>query len=249
MSSAIQARSAQLEISEAEYRNRDHEAAFGSIKRNLDKSYRRYHNGSAAESNIPLARFLADDDLSGTAASVSMSSVGPTDQAEMANQVSRRIAQTSRQRKRHPKQLDATAARYRQPDKPLIVASIEALTTSGTVALVENKLYGLGGFNTQYPIDFDVFPLRSGVYFHESTFIGQGKLAKALRTEASRYYDRSRGFAFYKIGARHMRWGIWDDLVSSEIDVCFDWIVNRLHDFVSTSLDVVRKDIDNEVVE
>jgi len=266
VSSALQARSAQLEISEAEYRNRDHEAAFGSTKRNLDKSYRRYHNGSAAESNVPLARFLADDDLSGTAASVPRSSVGPRQEfatsnliciyplamhrhLEMANQVNRGIAQTSRQRKRHPRQLDATAAKYRQPDKPLIVASIETLTTSGTVALVENKLHGLGGSNSQYPIDFDVFPLRSGVYFHESTFIGQGKLAKALRTEASRYYDRSRGFAFYKIGARHMRWGIWDDLVSSEIGVCFDWIVNRLHDFVSTSLDVVRKDIDNEVVE
>ncbi|KFZ03535.1 hypothetical protein V502_10864 [Pseudogymnoascus sp. VKM F-4520 (FW-2644)] len=246
--SAPQPRSAQLEISEADYSNRDRRSAFGSTKRNLDKSYERYQNGSATENHIPLARFLAHEGLVGNRDGISEAEAGNGGGERMVNIVDKGIPQARRQRKRTPKQLDATAARFRQPDKPVLIAPIEIPTPSKAVHDYGGKLYGLGGADTDYPIDFDIFPLRSGVYFHESTFIGQGKLAKAIGTESSKYYDHPRGYASAQFGTQHVKWGVWDADVSSEIGIYFDWIVGRLNSFGTASLNEVQSDVEEDTV-
>ncbi|KFY16562.1 hypothetical protein V492_01237 [Pseudogymnoascus sp. VKM F-4246] len=244
---APQPRSAQLEISEADYRNRDRRSAFGSTKRNLDKSYERYQNGSATENHIPLARFLAQEGLVGSRNSTSEPETENRDGEQIANIVGKGIPQR-RQRKRTPKQLDATAARFRQPDKPMLIAPIEVPTPSKILHDYGGKLYGLGGADADYPIDFDIFPLRSGVYFHESTFIGQGKLAKAIGAESSKYYDHPRGYASAQFGPQNVKWGVWDADVSSEIGVYFDWIVNRLNSFGTASLNEIESDVEEDTV-
>ncbi|KAL5344922.1 hypothetical protein ACLOAV_009875 [Pseudogymnoascus australis] len=247
--SAPQPRSAQLEISEADYINRDRRSAFGSTKRNLDNSYERYQNGSATENHIPLARFLANEGLVGNRNRTSEPANGNRDGERVVNIVDKSIPQARRQRKRTPKQLDATAARFRQPDKPMVIAPIEIPTPSKAVHDYGGKLYGLGGSDTDYPIDFDIFPLRSGVYFHESTFIGQGKLAKAIGSESSRYHDHPRGYASAQFGTQHVKWGVWDANVSSEIGVYFDWIVSRLNSFGTASLNGVQSDVEKDTVQ
>ncbi|OBT69589.1 hypothetical protein VE03_00843 [Pseudogymnoascus sp. 23342-1-I1] len=247
--SVPQPRSAQLEISEADYRNRDRRSAFGSTKRNLDNSYERYQNGSATENHIPLARFLANGGLVGNRNGTLEPDTGNRDGERIVNIVDKGIPQARRQRKRTPKQLDATAARFRQPDKPMLVAPIEIPTPSKAVHDYGGKLYGLGGADTDYPIDFDIFPLRSGVYFHESTFIGQGKLAKAIGTESSKYHDYPRGYASAQFGTHHVKWGVWDAGVSSEIGVYFDWIVSRLNSFGTASLNGVQSDVEDDTVQ
>ncbi|OBT51808.1 hypothetical protein VE04_08749 [Pseudogymnoascus sp. 24MN13] len=246
--SAPQPRSAQLEISEADYGNRDRRSAFGSTKRNLDKSYERYQNGSATENHIPLARFLANEGFVGNRSGTSEPETGNRDGERIASIVDKGIPQARRQRKRTPKQLDATAARFRQPDKPMLIAPIETPTPSKAVHDYGGKLYGLGGADTDYPIDFDIFPLRSGVYFHESTFIGQGKLAKAIGTESSKYYGHPRGYASAQFGTQHVKWDVWDANVSSEIGIYFDWIVSRLNSFGTASLNGVKSDVEEDTV-
>jgi hypothetical protein len=245
---APQPRSAQLEISEADYSNRDRRSAFGSTKRNLDKSYERYQNGSATENHIPLARFLANEGFVGNRNSTSESETRNRDGERIVNIVDKGIPQVRRQRKRTPKQLDATAARFRQPDKPMLIAPIEIPNPSKPVHDYGGKLYGLGGADTVYPIDFDIFPLRSGVYFHESTFIGQGKLAKAIGTESSKYYGHPRGYASAQFGTQHVKWDVWDANVSSEIGIYFDWIVSRLNSFGTASLNGVKSDVEEDTV-
>ncbi|KFY11774.1 hypothetical protein V491_07063 [Pseudogymnoascus sp. VKM F-3775] len=246
--SVPQPRSAQLEISEADYGNRDHRSAFGSTKRNLDRSYERYQNGSATENHIPLARFLANEGLVDSRNGTSEPETGHRDRERIRSITNKDIPQARRQRKRTPKQLDATAARFRQPDKPLLIAPVETPNPSKTVHDYGGKLYGLGGADTEYPIDFDIFPLRSGVYFHESTFIGQGKLAKAIGTESSRYYDQPRGYASAQFGPKHVKWGVWDADVSVEIGLYFDWIVGRLNAFGTASLNEVEGDVEEDTV-
>ncbi|ELR07666.1 hypothetical protein VC83_03715 [Pseudogymnoascus destructans] len=246
--SAPQPRSAQLEISEADYSNRDRRSAFGSTKRNLDKSYERYQNGSATENHIPLARFLANEGFVGNRNGTSEAETGNRDGEGIINIVDKGIPQARRQRKRTPKQLDATAARFRQPDKPMLIAPIEIPTSSKAVHDYGGKLYGLGGADTDYPIDFDIFPLRSGVYFHESTFIGQGTLAKAIGTESSRCYGHPRGYVSAQFGTQHVKWDVWDANVSSEIGIYFDWIVSRLNSFGTASLNGVKSDVEEDTV-
>ncbi|KFY24354.1 hypothetical protein V493_05295, partial [Pseudogymnoascus sp. VKM F-4281 (FW-2241)] len=247
--SAPQPRSAQLEVLEDDYSNRDRRSAFGSTKRNLDKSYERYQNGSVTANHIPLARFLANEGLVDNRNDTSEPDTGSRGEERIGNNVDDRgIPQARRQRKRTPKQLDATAARFRQPDKPVLIAPIEIPTPSKAVHDYGGKLYGLGDADTDYSIDFDIFPLRSGVYFHESTFIGQGKLAKAIGTESSKYHDHHRGYASAQFGAQHVKWGVWDADVSSEIGVYFDWIVSRLNSFGTASLNAVQSDVEEDTV-
>ena len=225
------ARTAQLEVSQAEYSTRNNQASFGATKKNLDKGFRHQHRGSNGQNNITLQRFLEDSDEE---------NVGgvPTTAAHIALTINR-----NRQRKRAPKQIDAETARYRQPDN--IVASIEVPTPTTSVNYFDEELRGLSGPDTVYPIDFDIKPLRADVYFHESTFIGGGKLAKALDLDViSCLTGNHHKTLSYTLTGKELHWGVWDEIVSSEIKVCFEWIVQRLDIFAN----IDDEEMDAEVI-
>ena len=224
------ARTAQLEVSQAEYTTRNNQASFGATKRNLDKGFRHQHRGSNGQNNITLQRFLEDSDEE---------NVGgvPSTAAHIALTINR-----NRQRKRAPKQIDAETARYRQPDN--IVASIEAPTPTTSVNYFDEELRGLSGPDTVYPIDFDIKPLRADVYFHESTFIGGGKLAKALDLDVISCLTRNQQKTLsYTLTGKELHWGVWDEIVSSEIRVCFEWIVQRLEIFANIDDEEVNAEV------
>lgn len=225
------ARTAQLEVTQAEYSTRNNQASFGATKRNLDNGFRHQHRGSNGQNNITLQRFLEDSDEE---------NVGgvPTTAAHIAQTINR-----NRQRKRTPKQIDAETARYRQPDN--IVASIEVPTPTTSVNYFDEELRGLSGPDTVYPIDFDIKPLRADVYFHESTFIGGGKLAKALDLDVISCLTGNHHRTLpYTLTGKELHWGVWDEIVSSEIRVCFEWIVQRLDIFAN----IDDEELDAEVI-
>lgn len=230
---AMPARTAQLEVTQAEYSTRNNQASFGATKRNLDKGFRHQHRGSNGQNNITLQRFLEDSDEE---------NVGgvPTTAAHIAETINRN--RQKRQRKRAPKQIDAETARYRQPDN--IVASIGPTRTT-PVNYFDEELRGLSGPDTVYPIDFDIKPLRADVYFHESTFIGGGKLAKALDLDViSCLTGNHHRTSTYILTGKELHWGTWDEIVSSEIRVCFEWIVQRLDIFAN----IDDEEMDAEVI-
>lgn len=225
------ARTAQLEVSQVEYSTRNNQASFGATKRNLDKGFRHQYRGSNGQNNITLQRFLEDSDEE---------NVGgvPTTAAHIALTINR-----NRQRKRAPKQIDAETARYRQPDN--IVASIEDPTPTTSVNYFDEELRGLSGPDTVYPIDFDIKPLRADVYFHESTFIGGGKLAKALDLAViSCLTGNHHKTLSYTLTGKELHWSAWDEIVSSQVRVCFEWIVQRLDIFAN----IDDEEMDAEVI-
>lgn len=224
-------RTAQLEVTQAAYSTRNSQASFGATKRNLDKGFRHQHRGSNGQNNITLQRFLEDSDEE---------IVGdvPTTAAHIAKTINR-----NRQRKRAPKQIDAETARYRQPEN--IVPSIEIPTPTTSVPYFDEELRGLSRPDTVYPIDFDIKPLRADVYFHESTFIGGGKLAKALDLHViSCLTGNHHKTITYTLTGKELHWGVWDEVVSSEIRVCFEWIVQRLDVFAN----IDDEEMDTEVI-
>ncbi|KAL4879151.1 Mus7/MMS22 family-domain-containing protein [Aspergillus karnatakaensis] len=119
-------------------------------------------------------------------------------------------------KKRQPKKLDLNAAEDQLPleDK---VGGQQQLPPVQTIGRLSH-------FRTAYPLDFGASPLQSGIFFHESTFVGSGDFSRSLHI-ARRDLDKSAGFFQIKLGDRNMRWGAWDDTVSSGFGIAFDEIL------------------------
>ncbi|KAL6235187.1 Mus7/MMS22 family-domain-containing protein [Aspergillus navahoensis] len=97
--------------------------------------------------------------------------------------------------------------------------------TQSTAQLPHGRRLGQSSrFRTAYSVDFNVSPLHSGMFFHESTFIGSGEFSRSLNI-TRRDLDRSTGFFHLELGNLSMRWGAWDDSVSSQLGMVFDKIL------------------------
>jgi hypothetical protein len=217
---SVISRPAQLETSEVDYQHRHPGAVFGSTKRTLDREYKRAHKGATIRGDMQLGRFLTEgeDIFSHLRPSVEHDETIPVLPKDMG----------ARRRKRMPKHVDANAAEYRQPEEPLVLDTLDTASQISSKSKLDGKLFGLADRGIQYTVDFEIFPIQQGVYFHESTFIGSGKLEKALRTSSLQYHDVDRDYAFYILPTKKLRWGAWNDTVKIELGECFEWITNQL---------------------
>ncbi|KAH6683085.1 Mus7/MMS22 family-domain-containing protein [Halenospora varia] len=216
-------RLAQLEASEVHSLRLNASSAFKSTKKTLDVLYRtsRKHHGS--RSNLQLGRFLSDNDI-----------VRPS--IEKVNGIATPIvgspapisrpAQAPRRKMNLPQRVDVGAAKYRQPSEPLIL-EFQSSPSVHDEPSESHKLQGLGKFGTKYPLYFDVHPLHSGAYFHDSTFIGSGRLSEVL-VGARTPQDLTGLQGSLTINDTDLQWGIWNERVSSEMGLCFDWIGDQL---------------------
>ena len=221
--SAPKLRPAQLESSEAEYSHQYPSTAFRSRKKVLDNLYKTARKQQAPQSNIQLTRFLANEGSGSAVDIVVLPKAG-----EFASNASVPAIRFPRSRKRPPNHIDVGAAVYRQPSEPLVLESLppgENLTGRNEWS----SLQGLGKFGTRYTSHFDVFPLPSGVFFHETTFIGSGRLVEVLQRPPHLSQESVRSSISYHIGEKTFQWGAWNEDVSSELGVCFDLILDQLN--------------------
>ena len=134
----------------------------------------------------------------------------------------------SRRKNRLPQRLDAGAAIYRQPSDPLILDFLVPRSGPDTEATEGYKLLGLAKFGTYYPLNFDIFPMRPGVFFHESTFIGSGRLSEAIRRSGDPHLGCILPHTSLMLAGKTFCWGKWNEDVSSEMGLTFDWLVEQL---------------------
>ena len=222
------ARPGQLEASEADYSLEHPATAFRTTKKALDALYKTSRKRPVPQANLQLSRFLADDDVVVQPSMAAPTSVHDDDLAGVPNNATiLHVKKGSRSRKRQPQRIDASAALYRQPNEPLILDFLQPANVEN-VADQGSKLLSLGELGTNYPCHFDIFPLQSGIFFHESTFIGSGRLSEALKRPGTTAADVARPHIFFWLADKEFRWGPWDENVSSEVGVCFDWLLDQL---------------------
>ncbi|RDW82370.1 hypothetical protein BP6252_03482 [Coleophoma cylindrospora] len=216
-------RPAQLEASMNDYNNRHATSAFSTSKRALDALYRSRRRDPVGIAKVTLNRFLADDDPLVHSQPQQYDQIARNDAGGNASHTrgERRV------RKQQPKHFDAGAARYRQPSEPLILDYIVGTDAEHDLGQ-ENKLIGLAKFGTNYPNHFDIQPLQPGVFFHESTFIGSGRLRSATEFPNSVDLRTRRSCITFNLGDKEYNWGKWNDSVSSELGVCFDSITEAI---------------------
>ncbi|KAI9804622.1 MAG: hypothetical protein M1833_006696 [Piccolia ochrophora] len=129
-----------------------------------------------------------------------------------------------RPRKRKPRHIDADTIEYRQPEDDIVLAFRSSSAPVESHSNERDSLQGLGPFGTTYTTTFDTLPLKMGTYFHESTFIGNGQLSKALAAGTQRDYTSLAGYTVIRLRNQHYRWREWKESVSAELGECFDFI-------------------------
>ncbi|RYP81679.1 hypothetical protein DL769_001911 [Monosporascus sp. CRB-8-3] len=196
--------------------------AFTTRKKALDALYRKSHKTLPAPVNLRLDRILernapASDTHQGT-------KDVPAEVPEVAAPVTRRRLK-SRKRLR-PQRLDTSAPQYAHANDPLPQQASPTLVVVD-VPKDNTKLLGLGPFGTHYTQHFEVFPLDPGVFFHESTLLGSGRLVKAVESSLD-CLNHMHGRSIFVLDEKNLQWGPWDAQTSSELGILCDWIVDRL---------------------
>jgi len=227
-----QSRPAQLESSDADLSSRHPTSAFGTTKKALDSLYRHARKRQAPQMNLQLNRFLIDDD-DFLKPSIEIEEHLEKRDSNPVSKIASSLQTAHRRRKRPPQRLDAGAAVYRQPSEPMVL-EIRPLQNGNPKH--ENKLLGLGKFGTKYSVHYDIFHLQGGIFFHESTFLGSGRLAAVIRSQIPTYFDTPRSSFTFQLGEKEFWWGPWDANVSSEIGLCFDWLFDQLSPVTSPQL-------------
>ncbi|GKU01082.1 unnamed protein product [Fusarium langsethiae] len=213
------ARPAQLEMDETDRATR---FAFNATKRTLDRLYRKQRGDLSASS------IMTFDNAPDT--------YYPASPPPEENPVPLRVIEEpfvnqnkSRFRKKtRPQRIDVEAPQFSRANDPIPTVSMEVSEPIQSVEASEGKMQGLGPYGTHYTHHFEMFPLDSQVYFHESTLIGSGALETATRAITCQHLLEARPRISFNFGDQILRWGPWDAQVSSELGVLLDSIADHL---------------------
>ncbi|KAI1428403.1 Mus7/MMS22 family-domain-containing protein [Xylaria sp. FL1777] len=130
-----------------------------------------------------------------------------------------------------PRSVDISAPQYTHANDPLArELSPPTATSDLSKSETTGKLLGLAPYGTHYTQHFEVFPLDRGVFFHESTIVGSGRLKTALDGKFLGSLDGHRGRCTFTMDEQTLSWGSWDARTSSELGIIFDWVMDRLDD-------------------
>ncbi|KAI1471640.1 Mus7/MMS22 family-domain-containing protein [Daldinia caldariorum] len=203
--------------------------AFDARKRALDALYRKSRKDLPIPARIGLERVIDHSASPG-------SSDKPTGDSASSNGLERPqpvVGQKRLKFRKHfrPRHVDTTAPQYVHANDPLPreASPVSPIFEAAHASESSGKLLGLGPFGTHYTQHFEIFPLDLGVFFHESTILGSGRLRKATNERSRNSFRQPRGHAIFVLGEKTLRWGLWDAQVSSEIGIVLDWIVEYLH--------------------
>lgn len=125
-----------------------------------------------------------------------------------------------------PQHIDLEAPEYSHANDPLPVQ----YTAVPEQTQVENgsKLLGLGPYGTHYTHHFEIFPLDSRVYFHNSTLVGGGAVEAATSNDYGERLTDARPRVSFSLGDQVLRWGPWNSQVSSELGILLDFVTDQL---------------------
>ena len=186
---------------------------------------------------VVVRRFLGDDGMqqaNNAAAQADRMVVG---------QDSRKIYATTnrilphKRRKRQPQHVNVLERWSREPSAPIILDDYPDPAVESHEATERDTVIGLGPFGTRFSDTFDVTPLPTGTCFTANTLLGSGVFAKALKNATSANLESSRGYVIMNFKNRRLRWGPWNDTVSSELGEVFGTICHLVQNALGQNLE------------
>jgi hypothetical protein len=209
-------RQAQLET---DYTISNNRHAFHSGKRLLDRLYQQKqrtpsHTGSQSPSE-PGVHLMEGENL-----------IEGLQHPQPNESIPKTFKKTRVRRKMKPQRVDTQAPEYTQAHDPLPLKYAPAVEQIAMDA-AQYRLTGLGPYGTHYTHHFEVFPLDRGVYFHESTLIGQGIIDTIRGANCSPKTSTQPRVSFF-LGEKALKWDLWTEQVSSELGIAMDFIAEQL---------------------
>ncbi|TQN72140.1 Protein mms22, partial [Colletotrichum shisoi] len=212
-------RPAQLETDLTEQQGR---IGFHAKKRALDVLFRRAQTQSLSSKSAYVDCFMDDvcSVVSGHSFATGISSPEPPVIPKPRPKRPRKSVQ--------PFRTNVAAAHFRHADDPL--PTTEPLTLFEPPKSVSNdsQLLGLGPFGTHYTQHFETFPLDRGVFFHETTLIGSGRVKSAVDDRFPEKVWHPRPRISFNLGELVLRWDAWTEQVSSEFGILMDGILDQI---------------------
>lgn len=151
------------------------------------------------------------------------------------------IAKTAvphKRRKRQPQRVSSPEVWPIETSAPVILDDYPNESVNCLEAQRKDMVVGLGPFGTRYTETFNITPLPTGTCFNASTLLGSGGFAKALKHTITPILELPRGYSFLKFQDRNLRWGPWNDTVSSELGEVFELISQSVQHAVREDLGV-----------
>ena len=179
------------------------------------------------DSGLPgvlVRRFFEDDTMRPVNASTAPADYVVTGQDATEETAIAKQTVPHRRKKRRPRRVSISETWGRELDAPVILDDYPQEPMNSYEAQERDVVVGLGPFGTRYSDTFEITPLPTGTCFSANTLLGSGTFAKALKHVITPNYERSRGYALLKFNDRSLRWGPWNDTVSSELGEVFEFI-------------------------
>ena len=175
-------------------------------------------------SGVLVRRFFGDDDMRPVIYTTAQADhVLSGQNATEVTAVTKRAVPHKR-KKRWPRRLSIPETWPRELDATVTLDENPLESVSFREAQKTDTVVGLGPFGTRYTDTYDVTPLPAGTCFSTNTLLGSGAFSKALKDAITANYERSRGYKLLKFNNRSLRWGPWNDTVSSELGEVFESI-------------------------
>ncbi|EEQ87588.1 uncharacterized protein BDCG_02708 [Blastomyces dermatitidis ER-3] len=231
-------RPAQLDLSVTSL---DRTSGFQRSLSTLNSLYRTTASVQGRNTSLPLARFL-------TAGVVSQNTHSTTSH-EPSGAPNDVVLSPEQGRTRRPRQ------RRKRPPQHLNVESVEGhqaiSVDNGAAETLSVKpievsecppLKGLRPSSAVYTINFDIFPLPVGTFFHSSTFIGSGDLSRSMKL-SSRNFAHDSGRAIIQHADQSYQWGPWSETVSSELGALLDKVLEAASNYEWSNESISRDSV------
>ncbi|KAG6017044.1 hypothetical protein E4U43_002448 [Claviceps pusilla] len=219
-------RPAQLETVEPYHRMT--KLGFHRKKKFLDSLYQ--HDASTPTLNGFETRSFSDADAVSLSAATVPSPVECSSHLEGSTHDEVKAAGPRRRKRNLPRRIDVSAPQYSHANDPVLPVLPKDSVETTTLAThpTAGKLHGLGPYGTQYTHHFEIFPLQPGVFFHESTLIGNGSLQSCATLRLPTDWTAPRPHMSMTLNTHILRWGSWSAQVSSEFGVVLDFVADQL---------------------
>ncbi|KLJ06630.1 hypothetical protein EMPG_17869 [Blastomyces silverae] len=234
-------RPAQLDLSVTSSNSLNRTSGFQRSLSALNSRYKTTASAPGRNTSLPLARFLT--------AGIPSQNTHPTTSHETSDAPNDVVVSPEQGRTRRPRQ------RRKRPPQHLNVESVEGLQAIGvdnhvaetlSIKSVEVSecppLKGLRPSSAVYTINFDIFPLPVGTFFHSSTFIGSGDLSRSMKLSSRNLAD-DNGRAIIQHDDQSYQWGPWSETVSSELGALLDKVLETASNYECSNESMSRDSV------
>ena len=220
---------------ESSRENTDRTHAQANFRRDLARV--NHFDDDSGLPGVVVRRYLGEEDMRTSNTNAPLADRVVVDQgAKEVNATTKRVLPKKR-RKRQPQRVNIPETWSEEPSAPVILDDYPDQAVTFSNAQRRDMLVGLGPFGTRYTDTFDITPLPMGTRFSAYTLLGSGTFAKALKTAMPTDLESSRGYALLRFKDRSLRWGPWNDTVSSELGEVFEAISQSVQHFACQSLE------------